>query len=203
MEFALNVAIFMGSIRFLKAVLIKWYLIKQVKQDGFMIINQRLAQLLATTAITGILTGCNPIPPPVGVVATPLEIRASIRNSEEPLTLVHVWATWCDPCREEFPELMKVYREAHQRGLSLQLVSADDPADVETVNQFLREQQSPVNSLVSTELSGEFIELFSTNWSGSLPASFFFDANGKLVAEWAGKRSYDEYMQTIEQLLKP
>ena len=98
---------------------------------------------------------------------------------------------------------LKAYRLTHERGLTLQLVSADDPDDLEAVNAFLRKHHSPVDSLVSTELSGEFIELFSTNWSGVLPASFFIDANGTLVAEWAGMRSYDEYIQTVEQLLKP
>jgi hypothetical protein len=165
--------------------------------------KHRLAQTLIAAILAGMLTACGPAPPSTGVVATPTEIKEAIRNSEAPLTLVHVWATWCDPCREEFPELLKAYRYAHEQGLALQLVSADDPDDLETVNAFLRTHQSPEDSLVSTELSEAFIELFSTNWSGALPASFFFDANGKLVAEWAGKRSYEEYIKTIEQLLKP
>lgn len=163
----------------------------------------RLAKILIPAILAGILAACAPSPPSSGVVATPSEIQAAILDSEAPLTLVHVWATWCDPCREEFPELLKAFRFANERGLDLLLVSADDPDDLEAVNVFLREHQSPVDSLVSTELSPEFVELFSTNWSGALPASFFFDANGTLVAEWAGKRSYEEYIQTIEQLLKP
>ena len=165
--------------------------------------KNRLAQLLIAAIFAGLMAACGPVAPPAGVVATPSEIQEAIRNSEAPLTLVHVWATWCDPCREEFPDLLKAYRHAHEGGLVLQLVSADDPDDLETVNAFLQKHQSPVDSLVSTELSEEFIELFSTNWSGALPASFFFDAKGQLVAEWAGKRSYEAYIQTIELLLKP
>jgi thiol-disulfide isomerase/thioredoxin len=162
-----------------------------------------LTQLLIPALLAGILTGCSPSPASVGVVASPVQINQTIRNSDAALTLVHVWATWCDPCREEFPELLRAYREAHEQGLALLLISADDPADLKTVNDFLRQHQSPVNSLVSTELTEEFIELFSTNWSGALPASFFIDANGQLVAEWSGQRSYSEYLQTIDQLLKP
>ncbi len=165
--------------------------------------KHKLVQILIPAILAGMVTACGPTPPSTGIVATPLEIKEAIRNFEAPLTLVHVWATWCDPCREEFPELLKACRYAQERGLSLQLVSADNPDDLETVNAFLREHQSPEDSFVSTELSEEFIELFSTNWSGALPASFFFDANGTLVAEWTGKRSYDEYIQMLEQLLKP
>ena len=165
--------------------------------------KNRRAQLLIAAIFAGMMAACGPAAPPTGVVATPSEIHEAVRHSEAPLTLVHVWATWCDPCREEFPELLRVYRHARERGLALLLISADDPANLESVNDFLRQQQSPVGSLVSTELNEEFIELFSTNWSGALPASFFFDANGTLVAEWAGMRSYEEYIQTIEPLLKP
>ena len=165
--------------------------------------KNRRAQLLMAAIFAGMMAACSPEPSPTGLVATLPEIQEAIRNSEAPLTLVHVWATWCDPCREEFPDLLKACRIAREHGLSLQLVSADDPDDLEAVNAFLRKHQSPVDSLVSTELSEAFIELFSTNWSGALPASFFFDANGKLVAEWAGKRSYEAYIQTIELLLKP
>ena len=165
--------------------------------------KHRLVLLLIPAALAGIMAACAPAPSSTGVVATPAEIQETMRTSEAPLTLVHVWATWCAPCREEFPELLEAYRNTRERGLALLLVSADDPDELDAVNAFLRNHQAPVNSLVSTELSGEFIELFSTNWSGALPASFFYDADGKLIAEWTGKRSYDEYMQTIEQLLKP
>lgn len=150
-----------------------------------------------------LLTGCKPASPAVGTAGSPETIKKTIENANAPLTLVHVWATWCDPCREEFPEVLQVYRDTHDMGLDLQLVSADDPADMEAVNRFLQEQHSPVGSLVSTELSQDFIQLFSSNWSGALPASFFFDADGKLVAEWQGKRNYEEYYETITRLLKP
>jgi thiol-disulfide isomerase/thioredoxin len=165
--------------------------------------KNRLAQILAAAILAGMTASCGPSPPSTAVVAAPSEIQEAIHRSEASLTLVHVWATWCDPCREEFPELLKAYRYAREKGLALLLVSADDPADLETVNAFLRQHHSPVDSLVSTELNEEFIELFSTNWAGALPASFFFDANGALVGEWSGKRSYNEYIQAIDQLLKP
>ncbi len=152
---------------------------------------------------TGLLSACRPGPKVMGLAASPERIKDAIDQPNAPLTLVHVWATWCDPCREEFPDVLKVYRDTRGEGLALLLVSADDPQDMETVDRFLHEQDSPVGSLVSTELSQSFVELFSTNWSGALPASFFFDPQGTLLAEWQGKHSYAEYHETIERLLKP
>ena len=147
-----------------------------------------------------LLAACSP--KPTATPATPSAIKENIQTLEAPLTLVHVWATWCQPCREEFPELLKAYRENRNAGLELILISADEPSAGKSVEAFLIEQKSPVSSLISTELSQAFIETLSPNWSGALPASFFFDSTGKLLIEWEGKQSHEHYTKTIEQLLK-
>lgn len=153
-----------------------------------------LGVLLATA-----LVSCAPKPPKISI-ATPEAIKAKIEMSTAPLVLVHVWATWCDPCRAEFPELMEVYTHFEKQGLELILVSADDPIEIEAVEKFLKEHNCPVDSLVSTELNQKFIETLSPNWAGSLPSSFFY-ADGKLLHEWEGKRTYENYAEQIEILL--
>jgi len=145
------------------------------------------------------LASCAPRPPEV-TVATPAEIKAGIEASSAPLVLVHVWATWCAPCVEEFPELMKVYTQFEKQGLELILVSGDDPGELEAVEAFLVKQNCPVGSLVSTELGQSFIETLSPNWGGALPSSFFY-AEGKLLHEFEGKRSYEDYAEQLETLL--
>ncbi len=139
---------------------------------------------------------------PAAIPSSTEETQRAIRDAGGRLTLVHLWATWCAPCREEFPELIQAYRDLKDLGLSLVLVSADESSDIEAVEKFLKEHDAPVGSLVAEELDERFIELFSTNWSGALPASFFYDTEGNLVAEWDGSRSYDEYVETVESLLK-
>jgi len=145
---------------------------------------------------------CAP-PPPEVTVATPGEIKARIEASDAPLVLVHAWATWCVPCIEEFPELMKVYQNFEAQGLELVLVSGDnpdDPDELKAVEAFLVNQQCPVGSLVTTDLSQDFIETLSPNWGGALPASFFY-VDGQLVHEWEGKRPYQDFAKQIETLL--
>jgi thiol-disulfide isomerase/thioredoxin len=155
----------------------------------------RIGLLLAAVLL---LVACD-APMPVATHATPAAIKKQIEASKAPLVLVHVWATWCDPCREEFPEIVKVMKRFQP--LETILISADAPSETATVEAFLAEHGSPAGSLVSTELNQAFIESLSPQWAGSLPATFFFQA-GKLVREWEGKRTFKEYEETIESLLK-
>ncbi len=158
----------------------------------------KILQKEGTLLLSALLLSCTPTP--VATPATPAKIKATIESSKAPLTLVHVWATWCDPCRAEFPELMEVYNHFKAQGMELVLISVDEPADVEFVQAFLEEHNCPVGSLISTELSQKFIETLSPNWAGSLPSSFFY-AKGALAAEWEGKRTYAQYAEQIEKLL--
>lgn len=168
-----------------------------------MITCSPLCKVVAGVAFILLLPACKPTPEPIAIQSTPQQTQQHFKSSKAALNLVHVWATWCQPCREEFPEILRVYDRYRTKGLKITLVSADDPEDLDTVTAFLREQDSTLDSLVSTKLDQEFIELFSPNWSGAMPASFFFDSTGKLVAEWEGKRNYEEYASTIERLMKP
>ncbi|MGH9961422.1 MAG: redoxin family protein, partial [Pyrinomonadaceae bacterium] len=57
--------------------------------------------------------------------------------------LINFWATWCDPCREEFPDLVKIDRHYRPKGLDFVAVSLDDLADIKTeVPKFLRQMQA-------------------------------------------------------------
>lgn len=162
-----------------------------------MFIKYRILPTIGISLAFTLLASCKPAKP-AAKSATPAEIEVKIQSLEK-LTLVHVWATWCDPCREEFPELVAVMKEFPT--LDVVLISGDDPSEIEDVNAFLREYESPVGSLVSTKLNQQFIEAFSPNWAGSLPATFFFN-DGRLIEEWEGKRTFEQYAEVIKPLLK-
>jgi thiol-disulfide isomerase/thioredoxin len=154
---------------------------------------------MAAATVVCLLSGCSR--PPEVETASPAAIRDRIAASEAPLLLVHAWATWCGPCREEFPELMDVCQQYRPAGVDILLVSADAPDDAAAVRRFLLDHRSPVGTLVAEELDQAFIESLSPNWSGTLPATFLY-AGGRLLAEWDGPRDFEHYAVQIDQLLK-
>src|SRR5689334_13209526 len=66
---------------------------------------------------------------PEVVLATLQQVQRAIREPGARAVLVNVWATFCDPCRQEMPDLLKVFHERRDRGLRLVLVSADSDDD--------------------------------------------------------------------------
>jgi thiol-disulfide isomerase/thioredoxin len=68
-------------------------------------------------------------PVPEFTVRTLAGDSASIAPGQ-PVTLLHVWATWCGPCEKEFPEIQALQREFGPRGLRIVAVSVDEGDDL-------------------------------------------------------------------------
>jgi thiol-disulfide isomerase/thioredoxin len=118
--------------------------------------------------------------------------------------LINFWATWCDPCRKEFPDLVKI--EGHYRGRPIEfaLVSADDVSDIKTaVPKFLREMRAtgiPAYLLNATETEAAIRQVDET-WGGELPATFLFDRQGKLAYKHFGIINDAELRAEIEKVM--
>src|SRR6266850_5283128 len=79
---------------------------------------------------------------PASVVGA--ELRAvtgspiKLSNYAGKVLLVNLWATWCGPCRLETPELVKLHKEFHSKGLEIVGLSTEDPeGSVEAVKNFV------------------------------------------------------------------
>ena len=56
------------------------------------------------------------------------------------VTIVNLWATWCGPCVEEFPDLVKLHNAYKAKGLSFISVTIDEPEDKGKVVSFINQQ---------------------------------------------------------------
>lgn len=145
-----------------------------------------------------------PVAPGTAVVkpASADRVKRTVRNLKARAVMVNVWATWCTPCREEFPDLIRVYREFRGQGLRLVLVSADFEEQIPQVKRFLVEQGVDFPSYVKAGKDMEFIDGIDPAWSGVLPATWIYDASGVRRHFWEGKASYQTLRQKVADVLK-
>jgi thiol-disulfide isomerase/thioredoxin len=118
--------------------------------------------------------------------------------------LINFWATWCEPCREEFPDLVKIDGEFRPRGLDFFLISLDDAADIKTkVPEFLGEMKATTipSFLLNTPEPETAINAVDATWGGSLPATFLFDANGNIVYKRFGRIKPDELRAALKKMI--
>lgn len=145
--------------------------------------------MLTTFALlAALLNPARPAPEPTPVVAA--AVLAEVKKPGAGAVLVNVWATWCMPCREEFPDLLHVARELQPKGLRLVLVSVDFPGDEAETVKFLTSQGVDFPTYFRTGKDESFVDGLERQWSGAIPATFLYDAEGKLVRFWEGKASY-------------
>lgn len=88
--------------------------------------------------------------------------------------VVNVWASWCGPCREEFPVLQQLSARYGKRVAFLGINSEDSTDAAAT---FLEEEPLSYPSYVDPRKG----TLESLGGIGGFPDTAFFDANGKLV----------------------
>ena len=140
--------------------------------------------------------------PPPFLAADAGRVLEEVRRPGAAVVLVNVWATWCVPCREEFPDLLRLRRDHEQRGLRLVLVSADLSDQREDARAFLAAHGVDFPTFHKDAPDAAFIEALSPAWSGALPATMLFDARGTLRNTWESKRTYAELAAIIEPFLR-
>ncbi len=117
------------------------------------------------------------------------------------VVLAQAWSSLCLPCQEEFPDLMRLYREFAPHGLELVLISADLQAWREQARTFLAGQGVDFPAFSTTGSLEAFIEAFDPAWSGSLPATLVLGQNGQRRGFWPGAATYEEFRKVVEPLL--
>lgn len=115
--------------------------------------------------------------------------------------LVNLWATWCGPCRQEMPELVKLYKEYKSQGLEVVGLTTEDPeATGETVKSFVR--ANSVNYRIgwaSQELAGTLMQ-----GRNSIPQSYIVSRDGFILKRFVGfspVQTPPQLRQAIEEAL--
>jgi thiol-disulfide isomerase/thioredoxin len=116
--------------------------------------------------------------------------------------LVDFWATWCAPCREEMPLLVKLEAGLRPRGFSLLTVSADESEQENAALAFLRKFSVPAPWYIKRAADDEkFISSVDPKWGGAVPALFLYDRQGRKAKTWIGETAPAEIEAVVRKLL--
>jgi len=116
--------------------------------------------------------------------------------------VVTFWATWCEPCRDEYPVLNELAKQYAPQGLKVVGVSMDDDGDVILIRRFLA-RYKPVfpNYRKKAGEEAELRQVASPGWRGSMPATFFYGKDGRKAGEIMGEGKRETFEQAIRSLL--
>jgi thiol-disulfide isomerase/thioredoxin len=141
-------------------------------------------------------------PKPVLTAADAVSVKMAIAAPGAKAVLVNIWASWCGPCREEFPDVLRLRNDLKSQGLRVILVSADfDDARKDAV-EFLKEMGVDFPSFIKVGKDEEFMNGLAKEWTGVLPATLVYDGAGTLRDLREGKQSYETFRGRVEKVLQ-
>lgn len=109
----------------------------------------------------------------------PKGIDTSLSENLGTITLIEFWAEWCMPCRENNPELVKIYNNYQSKGFEIYGVSFD--RDKKQWLKALEEDKLPwTNVIDQTAIKGEVGTQYGINF---LPANVLLDKDGIIIAK--------------------
>lgn len=132
-------------------------------------------------------------------LTTVKEIEQLKKSKKGKVLLINFWATWCKPCVQEFPDLLRLYNDYKDRGFEILFISVDVPEDAEPkVVPFLKKQGVDfVTYYNSFDKPEDLINFIDKNWEGAIPSTYIYDKDGNMTANILGSRGYEEFEREI------
>ena len=107
------------------------------------------------------------------------------------IVLVNFWATRCQPCRKEMPDLEALYTQFKGEGLIVLGISDEDAAKVRS---FIAERQ--VTYPILLDPGRKVNDLFQVE---GIPKTFVYDREGKLVAQSIDMRTRKQFLEMLAE----
>ena len=127
-------------------------------------------------------------------------IKSEEFYKEKPLTLVNVWGTFCGPCKEEMPDLAKLYDEYKDKMNFLGVVvdtNVSMDTNVGEAQQIIKDSGVNYKNIMPNPTTEDTLVNIT-----AMPTTFFVNSEGKVLGGFVGKADKDSLKATIDKLLE-
>jgi thiol-disulfide isomerase/thioredoxin len=117
--------------------------------------------------------------------------------------VVNFWATWCEPCRDEYPLIVELAAEFKSQGVSVVGINMDDDSDMNLVRRFIARTQPHFPNY--RQKPGIDLDAFyhgvNPAWTGTMPQTIFYTRDGHINPFFLGTRPRPVFEQAFRDLL--
>jgi thiol-disulfide isomerase/thioredoxin len=122
--------------------------------------------------------------------------KVHLRDLRGKLVVLNFWATWCGPCRQELPMLVKTAQATGNPDLVFIAVSVDDSKTRAKVPDSVH--QFGITFPVWVGASGD--DVYNLSKGEAVPATIFIDRDGTIEARVSGEIRESELKERISWL---
>ena len=117
--------------------------------------------------------------------------------------VVNFWATWCEPCRDEYPLIVELASEFKTQGIQVVGINMDDDSDMNLVRRFIARTQPRFPNY--RQKPGIDLDAFyhgvNPAWTGTMPQTIFYTRDGHINLFFLGTRPRPVFEQAFRDLL--